>query len=359
MKKLTVLLLITALITSCTAVCLPVGAVAQEEELIYGDLDNSGNLSSADALIALDIASGLKPVEDDIMLEKGDINHDGRITIYDARQILRGSSGLTHLQPSGAFKGLEVKGEFQVANEETVARIFNTVLNKIKTPTDGFAAGFSRKASTVVDSFYLGAIELGGSDIGGTASEIGKAIESSLLEKASEGDGETDVDVSTGSKDYSMMSVENNSYVSNLSASEIYGAKVDFDNINKRLTISIALADTEMDYVTQSAYDKVFNTEIMLEQADTVLSNMVGSSMVQTAMIKEYKNCVLTVVIDCVDVRDVTSWEVASYKTDYYSHAYISEISMRDGSLFAGLIKAKKIDFTKHHTVEYYNFQWQ
>ena len=74
------------------------GKVKEIFELIYsvpvtGDLDRNGEITSADARLALRASVGLK---DDVEITKkrGDTDGDGVITSSDARNILRAAVGL-------------------------------------------------------------------------------------------------------------------------------------------------------------------------------------------------------------------------------------------------------------------------
>ena len=57
-------------------------------ETTYGDMDNDGEITVADALRALRIAAKLvNPSQEDLV--RGDVDFDGDITVADALKILR------------------------------------------------------------------------------------------------------------------------------------------------------------------------------------------------------------------------------------------------------------------------------
>ncbi|MBR4439250.1 MAG: hypothetical protein IKS88_01465, partial [Clostridia bacterium] len=70
--------------------------------VMYGDMDDDGQITVADALRALRIAAKLSnPTEDDMV--RGDVDFDGEITVADALKILRVAARLAtpeSLQPN-------------------------------------------------------------------------------------------------------------------------------------------------------------------------------------------------------------------------------------------------------------------
>ncbi len=62
----------------------------------FGDLNNDGRISTADARYALQIAVGLEEVQEDT-IAFGDANGDGNLTSADARLLLRAATGLETL----------------------------------------------------------------------------------------------------------------------------------------------------------------------------------------------------------------------------------------------------------------------
>lgn len=82
MKKILSVLLAALLLVSCA-----VPAVANTY-VLAGDIDSDGDVTTADARIALRIAIGLDPLND-VILWRADMNDDGRVGTDDARMILR------------------------------------------------------------------------------------------------------------------------------------------------------------------------------------------------------------------------------------------------------------------------------
>ena len=349
-KRFITILTVVALL--CSVVSLGFTATAYyQEDIVYGDVDGSGVVDTEDARLALQMASGLIGLEDEGQLSRSDINFDGSITIFDARQILRGAVGLASLQPSGAFTGFDGGGVF--GNEETLVAYFNALLNKIKVTESEekqyIAATITKTESDNLTSFNIKEVEL--PVIGNASAEgIASMVEESLTEDDKENES---IIIPFGSDDLSLVSVEGESYVSNLAVSDIFGSKASYTEESGQglLTIEIALPDTEVEMATQSAYAKVLNTSEMIAEQDTTLMKLMqASSGGETAMLREFKNCVLEVSVD------VATGNVLSYVVTYQSKVYVAQTNFGIGSLSAA--KLKGIEFEKEHLVKYEDFQW-
>lgn len=347
-KRFITVLTVVALL--CSVMSLGFTATAfYQEDIIYGDVDGSGAVDTEDARLALQMASGIIALEDDAQLSRSDVNFDGYITIFDARQILRGAAGLASLQPSGAFTGFDGGDVF--GNEETLVAYFNTLLNQIKVTESEekqyIAATITKTESDNLTSFNIKEIEL--PVIGNASAEsIADMVEENLTEDDKENES---IIIPFGSDDFSLVSVEGESYVSNLAVSDIFGSKAAYDAELGQLTIEIALPDTEVEMSTQSAYAKVLNTSEMIAEQDTTLMKLMkASSGGETAMFREFKNCVLRIVVD------VATGKVLSYIVSYQSRVYVAQTNFGIGSLSAA--KLKGIEFEKDHLVKYEDFQW-
>lgn len=345
-NRLIVLLTVTAILLTIFSVGFS-GFAVYEENIIYGDIDGDGSVGTTDARLALQAAAGIKSIADEKAFSRADINCDGAITIYDARQILRCAAGLVLLQPSGSFSGFDGGGIFN--SEEDVITVFNYALNRIKTENNGFAAASVKTESDELTEFAIEEIELVGINFGTGADAVAGMVKDIIV---SDDDENTVTAIAQGSQNYTLMSIEGSPYVSKLTVGDLYGVKASMDNGTGYITISVALPDTEIEAVTQSSYSKVFNTEIMLEESDSIIVKLLGSNSVDSAMLREYKNCVLTVVMDAANL------DVVSYTATYESQVYIAEATMKTGVFTSSLAKMKNVTFAKTHSIKYENFQW-
>lgn len=347
LKRFITIMTVVALL--CSVMSLGFTATAYyQEDIIYGDVDGSGVVDTEDARLALQLASGILVLEDDAQLSRTDVNFDGFVTIFDARQILRGAAGLASLQPSGAFSGFDGGDVF--GNEETLVAYFNSLLNRIKVTESEekqyIAATITKTESDNLTHFNIKEIEL---PVLGNASAEGVAsmVEENLTEDDKENES---IIIPFGSDDFSLVSVEGESYVSDLSASDIFGSRAVYDAELGQLTIEIALPDTEIEMATQSAYAKVLNTSEMIVEQNTTLMKLMQASSGETAMLREFKNCVLKIDVD------VATGNVLSYIVSYQSKVYVAQTNFGLGSLSAA--KLKGIEFEKDHLVKYEDFQW-
>lgn len=320
------------------------------EGVLYGDIDGSGVVDTDDARLALKIASGLVMVEDADQLERGDVNFDGNITISDARQILRGAAGLATLQPSGAFTGFDDGGIFG-DSEELMVEFFNACLNRIKDAENKNIIVTNRKIeSDNLTYFNIKEVEL---PIVGNATAEG--ISSMVRESLVEEDAENVIDeIGSGKDKYDHFAVEGEDYVSNLTVNDIYAAKAWYteEENSRTITIQIALPDTEIEMATQSAYAAVLNTTDIINEQNTTLMKLMKANSGETSMLRELKNCVLTLVVDASD------YTVETYTIAYQSRVYVAQTTV--GINNSTILKAtlKGIEFKKDHVVKYENFQW-
>ena len=351
---------ITVIITVallCSIMSIGFSAIAYyDDEILYGDVDGEINedtqeydVDTDDAILALRIASGIELLKDDAQLKRADVNFDGAVTMFDARQILRGAAGLATLQPSGAFKGFDDGGMFN-DDEALLVAYFNAYLNRIKVVENEekqyIAATITKTESDNLTDFSIKEIEL---PVLGNASAEG--ITSMVEESLTEDDKENEsIIIPFGSDDFSLVSVEGENYVSNLSVSDVYGSRAAYDAQSGLLTIEIALPDTEIEMATQSAYAKVLNTSDMIAEQNTTLMKLMKASSGETRMLREFKNCVLKIVVE------VATNNVLSYTVSYQSKVYVAQTNFGIGSLSAA--KLKGIEFEKDHLIKYEDFQW-
>jgi hypothetical protein len=347
LKKFITILTIVALL--CSVMSLGFTATASyTDETVYGDVNGDGVVDTEDARVALKIAAGLHVLDSEDQLIRTDVNFDGLVTSLDARQILRGAAGLATLQPSGAFNGFDGGGVF--TDEESLVTLFNAYLNKIKVVENEekqyIAATITKTESDNLTSLNIKEVEL--PILGnGSAEGVADMVEESLTEDDKENES---IVIPFGSTDFTLVSVEGENYVSNLSASDVFGSKASYDAELGQLTIEIALPDTEVEMSPQSAYAKVLNTNDMIAEQNTTLMKLMKASSGETAMLREFKNCVLTIVVD------VATNNVLSYIVSYQSKVYVAQTNFGIGSLSAA--KLKGVEFEKDHLIKYEDFQW-
>lgn len=351
-KRFITILTVVALM--CSIISIGFTATASySDDTLYGDANGDGVVDTDDARIALKIAAGLHTLESDEQLNRTDVNFDGAVTSIDARQILRGAAGLASLQPSGAFSGFETEGID--IDEESLVALFNAYLNKIKVVESEenkyFAATITKTEADQLhegeDGFNIAEVELPAFSFGTSAEGVAQMVRENLTED----DKENVVTVIPyGSTDFSLVSVENEDYVSRLTVSDIFGARASYDEELGQITIEIALPDTEIEMATQSAYAKVFNTDDMIAEQNTTLMKLVKASSGETAMLREFKNCVLTIVVDAA------SNNVMSYTATYQSDVYVAQTTVGIGNTLSA--KLKGIKFVKNHSIKYEDFQW-
>lgn len=333
MKKLLSVLLACAICLSVFSVC--AFAVTEEKEYLTGDTDGNGKLETADALLALRAAAGIESLSKEQVI-RADINEDGSITLYDARQILRGSLGLVKLEPSGAFKGFtccDIDGKPAFESKEALIEYVNTNLNRIKTERPGL---------TKTESSSVSDINVSSSGI----AALVKSLVSKIVEKESD---ESDPEFhNAGDALYSVVPVEGEDYVSNLTASDIMGAKVLYDDGKDMITVQIAVPDTDSDNIKSSGYSKVVNTENLNSKSTSTITDVFSSIMGSAELSVEYRNLVLTVKIDC---------ETGNVKN--YTLSYESNVSMVSPGSKLGIISVDGVSYCTLRTIEFSGFNWK
>ena len=105
MKKIIALLLAIAMLATLTLPCVFAEAPADEACKFWGDMDEDGKVTSADARLVLRQSVGLEDYPEDV-LYKCDIDQDGKISSSDARSVLRLSVGLDEFPAHELLKGV-------------------------------------------------------------------------------------------------------------------------------------------------------------------------------------------------------------------------------------------------------------
>lgn len=352
MKRFLSVIMAVALLFSVTAAELTASAMVATD-IIYGDADGNGVVNTEDARLVLLAAAGLKSITDEANFKCADVNNDGIISIFDARQILRACAGLVTLTPQGAAEFDELEGRFYVdeavteaginiTTPEAAVAIFNAMLNRVKTEFPGF----TRSESVNVDGFKIQEVTLVGINFGNSAESVTTMIEEMII---SENEPEEVQTIIKGENSYNAMSVETEDYVSKLSANDIYGAKVSFDGVDQ-MTVSIALPNCEIDNLSQTAYDDVFNTKLIAEDANSTIESVFASNTMEDAKRKICKDAVLTLVFD------TETGNVISYTTTYKTDMYLLNSTFGVSSILSAELRG--VEYITEVTVTYDNFQW-
>lgn len=342
-KRLLSLTLSIALIFVFCAVGTPANAVI-DTTINYGDVDGNGKISTEDAITVLRVAAGLETIEDPEVFKRADINSDGYITVYDARQIFRSGVGLANLQPSGAFAGFEGDQYFQT--EDQAIAVFNTILNKVKTDKPGF----TRSESVEVKLFDFEEMSFVGYNFSEETEEsVSETIKGYLV---TESDPELAQTIIKGQNCDNAMSAETETYVSKLSPNDVYGIKANTELTENGtfITISVALADCELENVGQTAYDDVFNPQMLQENAESVVEKIFGSGTSEDDRTKELTNAVLTVVIDSETAQ------VVSYTTTYQVRVLLKNATVGLTNILSA--KFTDLEYITEITVVYDSFSW-
>ncbi len=339
-KKIISLILTVMVVCSVCALGINASALV-DTTILYGDVNGDEVVDTIDANIVLKAAAGLTEIYDPAILKRADINGDGNVTVYDARQILRSCAELTELQPQGAFTGYE--GDSQWGSENAVA-YFNTALNRVKTDMPGF----TRVETADVRNFSIKHVTLSGINLGETASSVSEAIKEMIVR---ESEPEAVLTSFKGDNCDNAMSAETETYVSKLKEGEVLGVKYSENAEAGTRTIEIALPDSELDNLSQTSFDDVFNTKLLAENSENVLENVFGATSLNDAVRKSIKNCVLSATFD------KASGDVISYTTYYETDMYIknSTVGINGGILSAELTG---IEYSTCISVTYSDFQW-
>lgn len=347
-KKLIAATVVATIIFSAISTGL-VSSAVYDNAIMYGDIDSNGTVDTEDARLALRAACGTYIVADDETLQKGDIDRDGAIGIYDARQILKAAVGLVALQPTGSFSGFDGGGVFDTDIE--LIEYFNTALNKIKVaePEYSYAAGFTKTSTDKLSEFEILKTEFLGVDISASAEKITEEVRDMIV---AEDNDNTVLIVSADSSDFDVMSIEKSPYVSKLTVDDIYGASASYNAEKGEVTITLSLPDTNEEDITKSAYAKVFDTDSVLENSSKILKKLISNSVVNSTITCDFKDCVLTAVID------TATGNIVSYTTSYDNSTFVSEAKFSGLSGNSNLFTFKNLTYKKTHTVIYDNFQW-
>ncbi len=346
-KRLLSLTLSIAMIFTLCAVGTPANALV-DTSVFYGDIDGDGQITTKDAQLALRVAAGLEVVEDAELFKCGDVNSDGSITVYDARQILRSCVTDLSLQPTGAFHGFEgyTGSGMSITTEAQAIAVFNTILNKVKTDKPGFM----RSEDVAVKLFDFEDMSFVGYNFeNATADAVSETIKGYLV---SESKPELAQTIIKGQNCDNAMSAETETYVSKLSANDVYGIRTSAvaTEDGTTLTISIALADCELENIGQTAFDDVFNPAMIQENTESVIEKIFGSSTSDTERSKEIINAVLTVEID------TETAQVISYTTTYQCRIFLKTATAGLSNILSA--KFTDLEYITEITVVYDNFSW-
>lgn len=360
-KKIFSVLVALTLVLSVFAVS---ASALVDATIVYGDFTGDKKVSIDDANAVLKAAAGLSTIKDDEVFKRCDVNGDGEVTVFDARQVLRGCANLTGLQPENeAMEELGmVKGGFEdttqnsagirlFATPEVAISFFNNGLNSVKVNMPGF----TRSEAADIEGFNIQNVSLSGIVLGESASSVAAMIEEMIV---TESEPEAVQTSFKGENCDNAMSVETESYVSKLSADEVLGIRcsngVTDDETMKTVVIEVALPDTDLGNVSQTAMGDVLSAQILQENMDTVVGNVFGTDAAGDATRKTIKNCILKA--EFVVVSD-GQYELYRYTTSYDTYTYItnSTLGLKGGILSAEL---RGVEYETAISVTYSNFQW-
>ncbi len=361
-KKLLCVFVVAVLFFS---VCSISASALVDTTVVYGDYNGDKIVDLADSSAILKVAAGLATIKDEAVLKRCDVNNDGVVTIFDARQVLRACANLSNIQPENeAMEGIGMKkGVFEdttknssgiklFSSPEVAISFFNNGLNAVKYNMPGF----TRSETADVRGFNIADVTLSGIVLGESASSVAKMIEEMIV-----GESEPEaVQISLkGDNCDNAMSVETEEYVSKLSANEVLGIRcsngvTDDEAQLKTVVIEVALADTELDNVSQSAIGDVLNATILQENTNTVVANVFGKNVGGDATRKTIKNCILKA--EFIVVSD-SQYELYRYTTAYDTETYISNstLGLKGGILSAEL---RGVEYDTAISVIYSDFEW-
>lgn len=354
MKELTSLILITALLL--TAFSVGFNAFALEEYTV-GDADNNGKVETADARLALQIASKTKkPTES--QLKRCDVNKDGFVGLDDVSRILCASVGIERLQRTGAFMGFGGGGYFDSAEE--LLEYFNTHLNAIK----DVDAGFFANTDSSVKELDMEELQVRGLNFS-SPEKFEEILRNTISDSFSS--NEPVMSVLGEDNDYAIEAI-GQPYVSTLGVDDVCGAAALYDEVNNLLTVKVSLYDTTVESAALSAsYSKALNVSNMNLLTTGTINKLFGNKLTSTA-VQEYKNVLLTAVFD------TETGYVESYEVSYDNNVYIASAGFDlDGlnielSGIAGIIggiigtaasaNVKGFEYTVTSVTRYTQFQW-
>ena len=341
-KKIISVVVVVVMLFSVMATSFTASAMI-EKNIAYGDIDNEKGITTQDARKALMVAAGLEDLDEETF-KCADINSDGAVTVFDARQILRSVAGLVSLEPTGAFYGFKgyKDNTINVSSPEAAIAVFNTCLNRVKTED----AGFTRTESVEINDFDIEGVTFVGINLGNSLDGVKESIKEMITSEAEPEEAQT---IIKGMDSDNAMSVETEDYVSKLSANDVYGIEVTFDGVDQ-MTIKVALADSEIGNIAQTAYADVFNTKLIVEDSENVIEKVFDSGSLEDASRKEVRNAVLTLVID------TETGNVVSYTTTYETFLYIDNSTFGISAVVSAELRG--VQYGTKTTVEYNTFQW-
>lgn len=331
-KRLLAILLALTILASVLSLGFNAGAVI-DTSIKYGDIDNDKDVDTEDCMAALKAAAGIESLKEEDKIQRADINGDGYITIFDARQILRCASLNISIQPTGAIIGFDTEKNCY-PTEESLIYDFNTSLNRIKTDMPGF----DKHEGVAVTKFNID--EVG--SLGNAAQGIVDKIENELINAEEKDETSTFV---KGDNCDNAVSAETKPFVSRLTADNILGAESSYDLETNQITIRVALADCEINNAAQSAFNDVFNTQILYDKSESVVKEIFDTDAKSDGKSQKIQNCVLTAVID------KSTGDVVSYKTDYETYIKIAESDF-------GITTLRGVEYGTRVITIYDNFQW-
>ncbi len=352
MKKFLSITICIAIVLSLFATNFTAGAVL-DTSILYGDFDGDGKVEIEDSQSILKVAARLMSINDDATFERCDVNNDGAITIYDARQTLRFLAKLAELQPKNdkMESGFSDTTGLFVTEDDAIA-FFNGGLNSVKVNKPGFR----RDETADVRDFDIGNAVLSGITVGETASSVASMIKSMIV---SESEPETVQPSIKGENCDNAMSVETENYVSRLKATEVYAIKCyksttdDEVDPSETIVIEVGLPDCELENISQTAYNDVFNAQILQENSENIIANVFGANA-SDGVKKTIRNCVLKAEFEVVSQNE---YRLYRYTTNYENDTYIASTTMglKGGRLSADIYG---VQYTTVTGVIYTDFEW-
>jgi hypothetical protein len=340
-KKIISVFLVVSVLFALFATSFSASALV-DTTITYGDFDGKNGVTTSDAVEVLKVSAMLGTVNNEAAFKRCDINSDGVITIYDARQILRACAGIATIQPQGEFSGFDGGGVF--VDPAIAVEYFNIAVNKIKTEKPGFI----RNEAVDIKGFKIGSVSLSGFTANESAQSVSDMIESMLV---SESAPAPTLESFKDENCDNAMSVETETYVSNLKSSGVLGIKCVKKPTEGTITIKIALPDCEVENISHTAVGDVLNARLVQEKSQNALVSVFGKVDGEDAIRNRVENCILTAVFD------TKTGKVVSYTTKYETELYIpsSTIGVTGGNLTAQL---KGVQYTTAYTVTYTDFEW-
>ncbi len=352
MKRILSITICVAIMLSAFAMNFTAGAVL-DTSIVYGDFDGDKKIELEDAQSILKVAARLSSIKDDATFERCDVNNDGVITIYDARQTLRFLANLAKLQPmnekmENGFS--DTTGMF--VSEDAAIEFFNGGLNSVKVNLPGFR----RDETADVQGFKIANAKLSGITVGETASSVATLIQDMIVK---ESEPETVQPSIKGENCDNAMSVETENYVSHLKADEVYAIKCykgttdDEIDPSETVVIEVGLPDCELENISQTAYNDVFNAQVIQENSENIIGNVFGANATD-GIKKTIQNCVLKAEFEKISQ---TEYRLYRYITYYENDTYIASsiLGLKGGRLN---VEVYGVQYTTVTSVIYSDFEW-